>query len=157
MWTQSGKAVAVGDADDGALVSLGRRDSQSALLFPLQTSADKCVAAVEGAELIPPDRSTSCLLRWPPPRLRGPSSAARVLNICQNRERFIWDNKEFRLEPIQEQQKRVVLLVSAPPSFGRWRCWCLIVTSSEAHCFLLEVKSAHTHTRTVHSQKTCDL
>lgn len=37
--------------------------AQSALLFPLQKSAeDKFVAAVEGAELILPNRTTSCRL-----------------------------------------------------------------------------------------------
>lgn len=96
---QSSKAVAVGDYRV-CLESLPQSRHprpadrpQSALLFPLQMSAeDKFVAAVEGAELILPNRSTSCRRRrrlrlllpcWPQTPTTTAKAQGTLLQSCQ--------------------------------------------------------------------------
>lgn len=87
-------------------ITLGQQTGHNRLCFfpQLQKSAaDMSVAAVEGAELILPNRSTSCLLRvcWPQPPTKTTEAQGTILKCCQHScnlgvggDSLICDNEE---------------------------------------------------------------
>ncbi len=121
------------------------------------SAADKFVAAVEGAELIPPNRSTSCLLRWPQPTTTTTATTTEpqgtifncpsAVSVCQNWKSFISDNRSLAWNWFKSntfKKRRGLLFFSLPPPLLTVGVDVLLL-HPQVHCLRLK-QSLHTHT-----------
>lgn len=116
------------------------------------------------AELILPNRSTSCLLHWPqqpPPRLRGRVKLPECCQLLSKQQMFcfrsfVWLENYSRASRLR--RKRGLLFFSLLPPLLTVGVGCLTVTSSSS-LIIFEKKSTHTHTQsraTRHATFSCE-